>query len=84
MSLIFAILIIICLGVDLIELTLLETLCASGTWMSVSFPKLGNFLAIISSNKLSTFSIFFFFWDLYNASVNMQELFQEVCWASLI
>ena len=53
LSLIFGILIEICLGVALFGFIfiLLETL--SWTWMSVSFPGLGKFSAIIISNKFS-------------------------------
>ena len=42
-----------CLGVDLFRFILFWTLCASWTCMSVSFPGLGKFSAIISSNKFS-------------------------------
>ena len=51
--LLFAILIIIYLGIDLLGFILLEIHCASRTWMSVSFPKLGKFSGIISSNNFS-------------------------------
>ena len=53
LSLVFAILIIMCLGVDLFGFILFGTLCASSTWMSVSFSRLGKFSAIISSDKFS-------------------------------
>ena len=49
----FTNLITTCLSVDLFGFILFGTLCASWTWMSVSFPRLGKFSAIISSNKLS-------------------------------
>ena len=49
-SLILAILITMCLCVDRFELILFGTLCYSWTWMSVSFPRLGKFSAIMPSN----------------------------------
>ena len=55
----FAILIITCLVVNLFGFILFGTLYASCTWMSVSFPRLGKFSAIISSNRFSVpFSLF--------------------------
>ena len=51
LSLIFPILIIVCLGVDLLGFILFGTLCHSRFWMSVSFPKLQSFSGIISLNK---------------------------------
>uniref|UniRef100_A0A9L0RMJ1 Uncharacterized protein n=1 Tax=Equus caballus TaxID=9796 RepID=A0A9L0RMJ1_HORSE len=53
LSLILDTLIIICLGVGLFGLILFGALCASCTWMSVCFLKLGKFSSIISSNKFS-------------------------------
>ena len=41
------------LCVDLFRLILIETLCASCTWVSVSFPRLGTFSVIISSCEFS-------------------------------
>ena len=41
------------LGAVLFGLILLETSCASWTWMSMSFARLGNFSAIMSSNMFS-------------------------------
>jgi len=52
-SLIFVSLITMCFGVFLLGLILLGTLCASWTWLTISFPTLGKFPAIISSNIFS-------------------------------
>ena len=52
-SLIFVSLIIVCLGVLLLGFILPGTLCASWTWLTISFPMFGKFLAIISSNIFS-------------------------------
>ena len=49
-SLVFALLITVCLDEDLFGIILFGTLCAAWTWMSVSFPRLGKFSVIISSN----------------------------------
>uniref|UniRef100_A0A9L0TV09 Uncharacterized protein n=1 Tax=Equus caballus TaxID=9796 RepID=A0A9L0TV09_HORSE len=53
LSLILDILIIICLGVGLFGLLLFGALCASWTWMSVSFLRRGKFSSIISTNEFS-------------------------------
>ena len=52
-SLIFVSLITMCLDVLLLGFILPRTLCASWTWLTVSFPMFGKFLAIISSNIFS-------------------------------
>lgn len=49
----FAILNTVCFVVVLFGFLLLGTLCASWTWISVSFPRLEMFSAITSSNKFS-------------------------------
>ena len=49
----FVILITMCLGVFLFGLILYGTFCTSWTWVIVSFPWLGKFLAIMSSNIFS-------------------------------
>ena len=68
MSLYFASLVAICLCVGLLLLILVGVLCASWIWMSVSFPKLGKFSDIISSNKSPPlFSLFF--WESYDTNV---------------
>ena len=43
LSLIFVSLITMCLGVFLLRLILPGTLCASWTWLTISFPMLGKF-----------------------------------------
>ena len=53
LSLIFVILITVCLSVFLLGFILLGTLCASWTWLTISFPMSGKFSAIISSNIFS-------------------------------
>ena len=55
---IFDSLINMCLGVFLLGFILYRTLCASWTWLTISFPILGMFSTIISSN---IFSVPFFF-----------------------
>ena len=59
LSLIFVSLITMCLGVrHLLEFIFPGTLCASWTWLTISFPMFRKFLAIISSNIfLSPFSL---------------------------
>ena len=53
LSLHFAILIITCLGMDLLRVILFGSLCAPWTWVSVSFPRLDQFSAIVVSNEIS-------------------------------
>ena len=53
LSLIFADLITMCLGVFLLGFILYRTRCASWTWVAISFPTLGKFSTIISSNIFS-------------------------------
>ena len=42
-----------CLGAFLLEFILPGTLCASWTWVTVSFPVLGKFSAVVSSHIFS-------------------------------
>ena len=53
LSLNFAHLINMCLGMFLLGFILYGTLCASWIWVAVSFPMLGNFSTIVSSNIFS-------------------------------
>ena len=53
LSLIFVSLITLCFDVFLLGFILPGTLCASWIWLIISFPMLGNFSALISSNIFS-------------------------------
>ena len=53
LSLIFVNLITMCLGMFLLGFILPGTLCASWTWVAISFPMLGKFSTLISSNIFS-------------------------------
>ena len=54
LSLVLVSLINMCLGVFLLGFILYGNHCASWTWVSDSFPMLGKFLAITSSDNFST------------------------------
>ena len=70
LSLILVNLITVCLSMFLFGLVLPGTLCASWTWVAVSFPKLGKFSTIISSNIFSgSFSLSLLLWDPYNVNI---------------
>ena len=57
LSLIFVTLITMRPGVFLFGFILLGTLCASWTWLAISFPMLGKFLAVISSDIFRILSL---------------------------
>ena len=79
--LIFDIFIIICRDEDFLGFTLFGTLCISWNWMSVSFSRLENFSAPISSGKFSTlFSV----WGPYNANACSLDVTQENPWCIII
>jgi len=59
LCLVFVSLISMCLGMFLLGFMLYGTLCASWTWLAISFSMLGKFSTIISSNNFSH-SFFFF------------------------
>ena len=81
LSLIFVSLITECLGVFLLGFILPGTLCASCTWLTISFPILGKFSGSISSSILSQNFSLFSFWDSYIAIVcplNVSEVSQAI------
>ena len=53
LTLIFVSLITVCLGVFPLGFILPETLCASWTWLTISFPMFGKFSSIITLNVFS-------------------------------
>ena len=53
LSLIFTLLTTVCLGVFFFGLTTFGTVCASWTWVSISFPRLGKFSTLRSSSIFS-------------------------------
>ena len=56
--LIFVRLINMCFSLFLLGFTMCGTLCASWTWVIISFPVLGKFSTLISSNIFSDLSLF--------------------------
>ena len=72
-------LITVCLAVFLLGFILPGTLCASWTWLTISFPMFRKCSAIISSNIFSgPFSLSLFsFWDPYNMNVGAFNVVQE-------
>ena len=77
LSLIFANLVTMCLGVFPLGFILPGTLCASWTWVTISLPMLGKFSTIISSNIFSGLPLFSF-WDPYNANDGAFNVVPEV------
>ena len=79
LSLIFANLISMCLGVFLLGFILYGSLCASWTWVAISFPMLGKFSTIIFSNIFSgPFSLSSPSGTPYNANVVEFNVVPEV------
>ena len=78
LSLIFVNLITMCLGVFLLGFILYESLCTSWTWVAISFPMLGKYSTIMSSNIFSDPSFSLFFWDPYSSNVGTFNIVPEV------
>ena len=80
LSLIFAILITVCLAVIFFGLIL------SGTRFLdlVAFPRLGKFSAVMSSDMLSAPFFLFSFWDPYNVNASMLDVVLKVSYTVLI
>ena len=66
-------LLIVFIDVNLFVFILLG-LCASWTWMSVSFPRLEKFSAIISSVFFFPLFSLFLFWEPYNMNANTLDV----------
>ena len=73
-----------CLGMFLLGFTLYETLFASWTLVIISFPMLGKFSTIVSSNSFSDPFFLFFFWDSYNSNIDVFSVVPEVSETVLI
>ena len=78
LSLIFVSLIAMCLSVFLLVFILPGTLCASWTWLTISFPTLGKFSASMSSTIFSGPFSLSSFWDPYNANVGVCNVVPKV------
>ena len=77
--LIFDSLINMCFGEFLLGFILYGSLCASWTKLTLSFPKLGKFSTIMSSNIFSVrFLFLFFFSDPYSSNVGAFNVVPEV------
>ena len=70
-----------CLGVFLL---CLPGHSASWSWLTISFPMLGKFSAIISSNIFSLVVSLFSFWNPYNASDGAFNVVPKLSWASQV
>ena len=77
-SLIFVRLIIVCLDVFLLGFILPGTLCASWSWLIISYPMFEKFSESISSNIFSGPFSLFSFCDPYNENVGAFNLVLEV------
>ena len=69
LSLIFIILITMCLGVFLLGFILPGTLCASWTWLTISFPVFSLPFQLLSLQIFSGVLSLFSFWDPYNVNI---------------
>ena len=66
------------LGMFLLGFILCGTLCTSWTWVTVFFPVLGQFSAIISSVFAQALSLLLLLWDPYNANIGAFDIVLEV------
>ena len=79
LCLVFFSLISMCVGIILFGFILYGTLCASWTWLTISFSMLEKSSTIISSKIFSyPFFFSFFFWDPYNSNVVAFDIVPEV------
>ena len=78
LSLTFAILIMMCLGMGFFGFILFWIHWGSWTCVSFSFTRLWMFLVIISSNRISVLCSLLSFWYSYNANVVMLDVAPEV------
>ena len=69
---------IVCLGVVLFGSNWLGTLCASWTYMSISFTKFRKFSFIIFSNKINFLFFLFSFWHPYFRMLVCLEMSQRL------
>ena len=85
LCLIFIYLINMCLGVFRLGVILFGTVWVSWTWMATSFPILGKFSTINSSNIFfMAFLFVFFFWDFYDYNVGTFNIVPEASEVVLI
>ena len=69
----------------LLRFILYGTLCASWTWLTISFSMLKIFWTVIFSKIFSySFFFFFFFWGPYNSNVGVFDIVPEVSETILI
>ena len=73
----FVALITMCLYVFFLGFILSGTLCTSWTWLTISFPMLGNFSAVISSNISRSSISLLSSWNSYNANVGAFNVVQR-------
>ena len=78
LSLVFVILVTVCLGVFLIGLILYGFLFISQTWVTVSFPRLGRFSTTISPNILGELFDSLLLWNTYNVNISVLDVFPQV------
>ena len=79
LCLVFLSLISKCLGMFPLRIILHGTLCASWTWLTISFSMFRKFSTIISSkNFLIPFLFLFFFLDLCNSNVGTFDMVPEI------